>query len=187
MVCTHLSPPTCLCVWSANRACVFCAFLVLSSSLCAGLTSSAFAPCAPWIPNHNLGAVSVYLCVRVCAAGVFFCIFLFFACCIGPCVGPTLPSPHFSPFSQVKRNNEISHNHFRKDWARHIHLWLDQPGKKKARRALRASKATRQAPRPLAGLLKPIVRPSGRKYNTRLREGVSVFPFLPIGQISTTC
>lgn len=32
-----------------------------------------------------------------------------------------------------KGNNEISRIHFRKDWARHVRLWLNQPGKKKVR------------------------------------------------------
>ncbi len=38
-----------------------------------------------------------------------------------------------------------------------------------SRRLARDKRAARIAPRPLAGDLRPIVRPGGRKYNFRLR------------------
>ena len=75
---------------------------------------------------------------------------------------------------QVKGNNRILQNRFRKlgkDWGRHVKLWLDQPGKKKSRRITRAKKAAAIAPRPTAGMLRPIVRPAGRRHNHRVREG----------------
>ncbi len=44
-------------------------------------------------------------------------------------------------------------------------------GKKKARRVRRAHKAAAIAPRPLAGALRPVVRPGGRRHNHRVRLG----------------
>lgn len=40
-----------------------------------------------------------------------------------------------------------------------------------SRRSARAEKAKKIAPRPVAGALRPVVRPGGRKYNTRVRAG----------------
>jgi len=71
----------------------------------------------------------------------------------------------------VKHNNAISDVHFRKDWERHVYTWFDQAPQKKARRLKRQRKAARIFPRPVKGLLKPIVRCPSAKYNTKLREG----------------
>jgi large subunit ribosomal protein L13e len=46
-----------------------------------------------------------------------------------------------------------------------------QPASKKRRRAARATKAARLAPRPVDGLLRPAVRAQTVKYNTKLRPG----------------
>jgi large subunit ribosomal protein L13e len=52
-----------------------------------------------------------------------------------------------------------------------VKTWFDQPAKKKSRRLLRLKKATRVAPRPIDGLLKPAVRCPTIKYNLKLRAG----------------
>jgi len=71
----------------------------------------------------------------------------------------------------VKHNNAISDSHFRKDWERHVYTWFDQAPQKKARRLKRQRKAARVFPRPVKGLLRPIVRCPSAKYNTHIREG----------------
>ena len=71
----------------------------------------------------------------------------------------------------MKHNNELPNNHFRKDWQRYIKTWLDQPMRKRRRRLARAKKAAAIAPRPVDGLLKPIVRCPTFKYNMKLRAG----------------
>lgn len=49
--------------------------------------------------------------------------------------------------------------------------WFNQPGRKKRRRLTRQKKAAAIAPRPTAGLLRPVVHCQTWKYNTRLRAG----------------
>jgi large subunit ribosomal protein L13e len=71
----------------------------------------------------------------------------------------------------VKHNNVVPNAHFHKWWQRHVRTWFDQPAKKKARRAARAAKAAAIAPRPLAGLLRPVVHCCTAKYNVRVRSG----------------
>ena len=71
----------------------------------------------------------------------------------------------------VKHNNVIPNGHFRKDWQRFVRTWLDQPAAKKRRRNKRAAKAQAIAPRPVAGLLRPVVRCPTNKYNSRTRAG----------------
>lgn len=70
----------------------------------------------------------------------------------------------------MKGNNVLPNAHFRKDWQLFIKTWLNQPGKKQARRQVRAEKAKKLAPRPL-NKLRPIVRGQTNKYNTRVRAG----------------
>lgn len=70
-----------------------------------------------------------------------------------------------------KRNGVIPNAHFRKHWQRRVRTWFDQPGKKKARRGKRLKKAAEIAPRPVAGLLRPIVHCPTFKYNSRIRAG----------------
>lgn len=71
----------------------------------------------------------------------------------------------------VKHNNAINDTHFRKDWERHVYTWFDQAPQKKARRLKRQRKAARVFPRPVEGLLRPVVRCPSSKYNTKIREG----------------
>jgi len=72
----------------------------------------------------------------------------------------------------VKHNNEVPNQHFHKVCQQdHIRTWFNQPARKQRRRAARQAKAAKMAPRPTAGLLRPVVHPSGIKYNYKLRQG----------------
>jgi len=70
----------------------------------------------------------------------------------------------------IKHNQQIPHNHFRKDWQRRVRCHFDQPGKKTSRRIARRAKAAAVAPRPV-DKLRPIVRCPTIKYNRRVRTG----------------
>ncbi|KFY16017.1 hypothetical protein V492_01619 [Pseudogymnoascus sp. VKM F-4246] len=70
----------------------------------------------------------------------------------------------------IKHNQQIPHNHFRKDWQRRVRVHFDQPGRKLRRRNARLSKAAAVAPRPV-DKLRPIVRCPTVKYNRRVRAG----------------
>jgi len=70
----------------------------------------------------------------------------------------------------IKHNQQIQHNHFRKDWQRRVRCHFDQPGRKLRRRNARISKAAAVAPRPV-DKLRPIVRCPTIKYNRRIRAG----------------
>ena len=71
----------------------------------------------------------------------------------------------------LKRNNMIPNGHFHKDWQRRVKTWFNQPMKKAKRRRIRVKKARIVAPRPVSGLLRPVVRCPTIKYNTKLRAG----------------
>ncbi|KAJ3126346.1 60S ribosomal protein L13 [Nowakowskiella sp. JEL0407] len=71
----------------------------------------------------------------------------------------------------MRGNNVLANVHFRKDWQLRVKTWFDQPGAKKRRRLNRIKKAARIAPRPVDGLLRPVVRGPTLKYNTKLRAG----------------
>ncbi|KAL8804620.1 MAG: hypothetical protein Q9182_002428 [Xanthomendoza sp. 2 TL-2023] len=70
----------------------------------------------------------------------------------------------------IKHNQQIQHNHFRKDWQRRVRTHFDQPGRKSRRRNARLTKAAAVAPRPV-DKLRPIVRCPTIKYNRRVRAG----------------
>ncbi|KAL8370073.1 hypothetical protein RB595_000437 [Gaeumannomyces hyphopodioides] len=70
----------------------------------------------------------------------------------------------------IKHNNQLPHNHFRKDWQRRVRCHFDQPGKKVSRRIARRAKATKVAPRPV-DQLRPVVQCPTIKYNRRARLG----------------
>ncbi|KAI0173039.1 60S ribosomal protein L13 [Hypoxylon sp. FL1284] len=70
----------------------------------------------------------------------------------------------------IKHNNQIQHNHFRKDWQRRVRTHFDQPTQKIRRRSLRRAKAAAVAPRPV-DKLRPVVRCPTIKYNRRVRAG----------------
>ena len=71
----------------------------------------------------------------------------------------------------VKHNNVIPNAHFKKHWQERVRVTLDQPARKKRRRLARKAKAAAIAPRPAAGLLRPVVRCPTQKYNMKLRTG----------------
>ncbi len=72
----------------------------------------------------------------------------------------------------VKHNNVIPNGHFHKVcWQDHVKTWFNQPARKSRRRATRQKKAAAIAPRPAAGLLRPVVHPPTNKYNYKLRQG----------------
>ncbi|XP_017769372.1 PREDICTED: 60S ribosomal protein L13-like [Nicrophorus vespilloides] len=70
----------------------------------------------------------------------------------------------------VRHNNEISNNHFHKDWQRFVRLHFDQPMQKIRRRNLRVKKANRSAPRPIRKL-RPLTHCPTIRYNTKMRLG----------------
>lgn len=71
----------------------------------------------------------------------------------------------------VKNNNVVPNNHFKKQWQRRVKCWFNQPARKKRRRLARQAKAAAVAPRPVSGLLRPVVRCPTQKYNMRVRAG----------------
>jgi len=71
----------------------------------------------------------------------------------------------------VKHNNIIPNVHFHKQWERFVKTWFDQPAKKKSRRLARQAKAARIFPRPVSGLLRPVVHAPTLKYNSKVRFG----------------
>ncbi|KAK1724419.1 ribosomal protein L13e [Colletotrichum acutatum] len=70
----------------------------------------------------------------------------------------------------IAHNQQIPHNHFRKDWQRRVRTHFDQAGKKHSRRVARQAKAAKVAPRP-TDLLRPVVRCPTIKYNRKVRAG----------------
>merc|ERR1719449_240104 len=71
----------------------------------------------------------------------------------------------------MKHNQVVANIHFKKWWQRYVRTWFDQAGRKKSRRIARQEKAAKTAPRPTAGLLKPIVKAPTKRYNTKARLG----------------
>ena len=71
----------------------------------------------------------------------------------------------------VRHNNQVPNGHFKKHWQRRVRTWFDQPKKKETRRNRRHLIAVREAPRPLAGLLRPIVQCPTIRYNMKQRAG----------------
>ena len=68
------------------------------------------------------------------------------------------------------KNNVIAKNHFRKDWQRYVRVAFDTPAKRIRRREAREERAAAIFPRPLR-TLKPVVRPSTKMYNGRVKIG----------------
>jgi large subunit ribosomal protein L13e len=68
----------------------------------------------------------------------------------------------------VKHNNVVPNIHHRKDWQRQTKMFLNQPAQKKARRLKRKAKAALIAPRPVSGLLRPIVHCQTAKYKSKV-------------------
>lgn len=70
-----------------------------------------------------------------------------------------------------KRNNMIPNAHFHKDWQKRVRTWFNQPARKERRRRNRYKKGQLIAPRPVAGLLRPVVRCPTIRYNKKIRLG----------------
>merc|ERR1712126_100376 len=86
-------------------------------------------------------------------------------------MGLFLPVYVFWRAMAPKRNNIVPNGHFHKDWQRMVKTWFNQPMRKKRRRVARENKAAAVAPRPVGGLLRPVVRCPTFKYNTKVRLG----------------
>jgi len=71
----------------------------------------------------------------------------------------------------VKHNNRLPQSHFKNAWQDHVKTWLDQPARKQRRRLNRQKKAAKIYPRPVNGLLRPVVRCPTSKYNTKVKLG----------------
>ncbi|GMT08389.1 hypothetical protein PENTCL1PPCAC_30563 [Pristionchus entomophagus] len=71
-----------------------------------------------------------------------------------------------------KGNNMIPNAHFRKHWEMRIKTWFNQPARKQRRRLARVAKASKVAPRPVSGFLRPAVRCVTQRYNRRVRLDV---------------
>ncbi|KAK3237068.1 60S ribosomal protein L13 [Cymbomonas tetramitiformis] len=71
----------------------------------------------------------------------------------------------------VRHNNEIPHQHFKKDWQERVKTWFEQPARKQRRRLARAAKAKSTFPRPTAGALRPLVHCQSIRYNSKVRAG----------------
>jgi large subunit ribosomal protein L13e len=71
----------------------------------------------------------------------------------------------------VSKNNMVPREHFHKQWQRRVRTWFNQAANKRRRRMHRAVKAQNVFPRPVAGLLRPVVRCPTRRYNMKVREG----------------
>ncbi|CAD6190997.1 unnamed protein product [Caenorhabditis auriculariae] len=68
-------------------------------------------------------------------------------------------------------NQMLGNAHFRKHWSRRVKTWFNQPARKVRRRENRQEKAATVAPRPVAGLLRSVVRCPSRRFNMKLRLG----------------
>jgi len=73
-----------------------------------------------------------------------------------------LPNVHFRKMNGMQRGHKNR---------AYIKPWLDQAGRKKSRRLARQKRVARLAPRPAAGLLRPVVHPPTQRYNMKLRLG----------------
>eukprot|EP00927_Polykrikos_kofoidii_P012162 TRINITY_DN15226_c0_g1_i1.p1 TRINITY_DN15226_c0_g1~~TRINITY_DN15226_c0_g1_i1.p1 ORF type:complete len:237 (+),score=35.35 TRINITY_DN15226_c0_g1_i1:68-712(+) len=73
-----------------------------------------------------------------------------------------LPNVHFRKVNGMMhgRNNRVM-----------MRTWLNQAGRAKRRSLTRQKKAARIAPRPVAGLLRPVVHPPTQRYNMKIRLG----------------
>ncbi|XP_038629340.1 60S ribosomal protein L13-like [Scyliorhinus canicula] len=63
----------------------------------------------------------------------------------------------------------ILNPNFHKDWQKRVCTWFNQPARKVCRRKARLAKACRIAPRPVAGLLQPVVKCPTIRYHTKVR------------------
>eukprot|EP00013_Stygamoeba_regulata_P001144 CAMPEP_0177635964 /NCGR_PEP_ID=MMETSP0447-20121125/4184_1 /TAXON_ID=0 /ORGANISM="Stygamoeba regulata, Strain BSH-02190019" /LENGTH=199 /DNA_ID=CAMNT_0019137791 /DNA_START=357 /DNA_END=956 /DNA_ORIENTATION=+ len=71
----------------------------------------------------------------------------------------------------MKHNNVIPNAHFHKHWQERVRCYFNQAPQKKTRRVKRAAKAKAVFPRPVSGLLRPVVHCQTVKYNSKTRLG----------------
>jgi len=73
----------------------------------------------------------------------------------------------------VKHNNQLVKPHYRKDWEgnKFQKTWFDQPARKVRRRNRRQQKANQIYPRPISGLLRPLVHGQTLKYGAKQKLG----------------
>eukprot|EP01097_Dermamoeba_algensis_P005495 TRINITY_DN34_c0_g1_i1.p1 TRINITY_DN34_c0_g1~~TRINITY_DN34_c0_g1_i1.p1 ORF type:complete len:221 (-),score=75.55 TRINITY_DN34_c0_g1_i1:68-730(-) len=71
----------------------------------------------------------------------------------------------------VRHNNVLPNSHFHKDWQIRVKTWFNQPARKERRRRSRVEKAKKNFPRPVEGLLRPVVRGQTLKYNRKTKYG----------------
>eukprot|EP00756_Hemistasia_phaeocysticola_P026321 Hpha_TRINITY_DN16054_c0_g2::TRINITY_DN16054_c0_g2_i1::g.122268::m.122268/K02873/RP-L13e, RPL13; large subunit ribosomal protein L13e len=76
-----------------------------------------------------------------------------------------------------RHNNAIPRVHFRKHWnpcssqRGHIKTFFSQPKQKEQRRIRRAAKAAKVFPRPVSGLVRPLVQACSVRYSMKTRSG----------------
>jgi len=75
---------------------------------------------------------------------------------------------HVIPNVHFRKVNGMMHGRQNRVMMR---TWFDQAARKKRRAQNRKAKAAKLAPRPAAGLLRPVVHPPTQRYNMKLRLG----------------
>lgn len=76
----------------------------------------------------------------------------------------------------VGKNNVLPNAHYEKNHHAYIRTWFNQPARHQARRLARQAKAAAVFPRPVAGLLRPVVSPPTQRYNFKIRKGRGFTP-----------
>ncbi len=76
----------------------------------------------------------------------------------------------------VGKNNVLPNAHYEKNHHAYVRTWFNQPARHQARRLARQAKAAAVFPRPVAGLLRPVVVPQTQRYNFKLRKGRGFTP-----------
>lgn len=71
----------------------------------------------------------------------------------------------------MRHNNIVPNAHFHKYWQSRVRTWFNQPARALRRRLARQEKAVKVFPRPVEGLLRPVVQSTSAKYSMRPRSG----------------
>lgn len=72
--------------------------------------------------------------------------------------------------------NVLPNAHYEKNHHAYVRTWFNQPARHQARRLARQAKAAAVFPRPVAGLLRPVVIPQTQRYNFKVRKGRGFTP-----------
>ena len=72
--------------------------------------------------------------------------------------------------------NVLPNAHYEKNHHAYVRTWFNQPARHQARRLARQAKAAAVFPRPVAGLLRPVVTPQTQRYNFKVRKGRGFTP-----------